>query len=142
MLSQYLNTKSNFYTGQSVVVTHNNTGEMCCGTVTIVNSEPVNRGNPHGDHTDHIYVQFDGLLGREFYSKWLTRGSPLYCKKNNKMTKCVIRNIEYDNGKIIQSLRVAEDDGGYMMSSLEYNVSVADIHSMLIWRVGYDISLL
>jgi len=56
------------------------------------------------------------------------------------MTKCVIRNIEYDNGKIIQSLRVAEDDGGYMMSSIEYNVSVADIHSMLIWHVGYDIS--
>jgi len=122
------------------VVTHIDSGEMCCGTVTIVSSEPFNRAIPGGDYTDYIYVQFDGLVGREFYSKWLARGSPLYCKKDNKMTKCVIRNIEYDNGKIIKSLRVAEDDGKYMMSSVEYNVSVADIHSMLIWRVGYDIS--
>jgi len=141
MKVEYLNTHSGFYTGQHVNVMRKNTKEMYSGAVAFTSMEPINRGNPKGPTTDYIYVQFDGLIGREAYSKWLLRGSPIFCSLKTRKQKCAVREIEYDENKIIKSLRVAEDDGGYMISAIEYDIKVGDIHSMLIWRDGYEITV-
>jgi hypothetical protein len=141
MKLQYLNTPSGFYTGHSVNVMLIDTNEMYNGTVAFTAMLPVDRANPRGPMTDNIYVQFHGVVGREAYSKWLLRGSPIFCSRENLLKKCVIRTIEYDKNNIINTLRVAEDDGGYMLNPIEYNIKVGDIHSMLIWRDGYEITV-
>ena len=141
MKPEYLNTPSGFYTGQRINIMLIDTNEMYNGTVAFTSMEPINRANPRGPRTDNIYVQFHGIVGREAYSKWLLRGSPIFCSIENQRKKCVIRTIEYDKKNIISGLRVAEDDGGYMLNPIEYNIKVGDIHSMLIWRDGYEINV-
>jgi len=141
MKQQYLNTYSGFYTGQCINVMRKETKEMYTGTVSVTSMESINRANPRGPTTDNIYVQFDGIIGREAYSKWLLQGSPIFCSLKTRRQKCVVRGIDYDENKIIKTLRVAEDDGGYMINPVEYNIKVEEIHSMLIWRVGYEITV-
>jgi hypothetical protein len=141
MKVEYLNTHSGFYTGQHVNIMRKNTKEMYIGTITFTSMEPINRASPKGPITDYIYVQFDGLVGREAYSKWLLQGSPIFCSIVNLRKKCVVREIEYDEHKIIKTLRVTQDDGGYMLNTIEYYIKVGDIHSMLIWRDGYEITV-
>jgi hypothetical protein len=141
MKQQLLNKQSGFYTGQCVNVMRKDTNEIYNGTVAFTSMEPINRASPKGPITDYIYVQFDGLVGREAYSKWLLQGSPIFCSIVNLRKKCVVREIEYDEHKIIKMLRVVEDDGGNMINPIEYYIKVGDIHSMLIWRDGYEITV-
>lgn len=141
MRQEYLNAHSGFYRGQYVKVKRIDSNETCTGVVSTTYMGPINRASPHGQQTDHIYVQFNGKQGRAMYTKWLLMGSRIFVNKsNNRKQKCVICNIVCDEDGLIDTLRVFDDDGSMaMINAYQYTIKAKDIDSMLIWRDGYEI---
>ena len=133
---KYLNCRSEFAIGDRVVVSYLGTSPTVQGTVSHLEFSPINRGNPHGDKTDYIYVTMDDTA---IYNRWLSRGSAILVRRSGRnIEKCIIREI-YREKEIV--IKVAIDDGKYNLYPIEFVIKPEEIHAMLIWRVSYEIYL-
>jgi len=132
---KYLNCRSEFAIGDRVVVSYLGTSPTVHGMVSYLEFSPINRGNPHGDKTDYIYVSMEDPT---IYKRWLSRGSAILVRRNGRnIEKCIIREI-YSGKEIV---KVAIDDGKYNLYPIEFVITPDEIHAMLIWRVSYEIYL-
>jgi hypothetical protein len=128
---RFLNTRSEFYVGDVVNVTRDETGKKFKGVISFIEMAPVNRSQKNGDQTEYIYVKFED---RSAYSSWLTRGSSVMLqRKYRSVKKYILCQLDDDRMTAIR------DDGGYLINIAEVEISEDDIDSMLIWRVAYTI---
>jgi len=101
------------------------------GTVYMKVMAPVNSAFAHGDQTDHIYIAFDD---RGVYARWLNRGSNILC---DGVIHCVIEKIHRNKDGVVTSLDIYP----YSLVNLRpviRNISLHQIHAMLIWLVAYE----
>jgi len=106
------------------------------GKIWRIDMELKNRGAPEQGFDDYHYVEFDDPVT---YDNILLRGWSIYCKVNERANKCIIRDVYKNNQGQIESMVVIIDDGKYNIHNAEYKVLPADILSILISRVGYEI---
>jgi hypothetical protein len=138
-MQKYYNVSSGFKRGQLVQVLPVNSREKYNGMIMYNEMEPVNRGVPRGDKTEHIYIKF---THQSVYDKLLTRGSPIMVNRElgSKYEKCVVCEITHvPETTLIRQLKVAKDDGDYMLYPIEFTITPNQIGSMLIWREAYTI---
>jgi len=106
------------------------------GKIWRIDTELKNRGAPEQGFDDYHYVEFDNPKN---YDNILLRGWSIYCKMDENANKCIIRDVYKNNKGQIESMVVIIDDGRYNIHNAEYKVLPADILSILISRVGYEI---
>jgi hypothetical protein len=106
------------------------------GKVWRIDTELKNRGAPELGFDDYHYVDFDNPIN---YDNILSRGWSIYCKIDDNANKCIIRDVYKNNRGQIESMVVIIDDGRYNIHNAEYKVLPANIISILISRVGYEI---
>ena len=106
------------------------------GTVYMKVMAPVNAALADGDQTDHIYVAFDD---RGVYARWLQRGSTIL--NDGATTPYVVDTIHRAKDGTVTSLDIYP----YSLTNLRpvvHNISLNQIHAMLIWLVAYEMKLL
>jgi hypothetical protein len=120
--------------GDRVEVTEKNSGLKYRGVLVRNDLELANRAQKTGPWRDQTFVRFDNDIKEDVYRYWLKQGSFLYVRDHGK---CFIQTIEYDRHMRIMSLRVSEDSGGYNIYTSKFNITTADITSILVYNLAY-----
>lgn len=124
----FINSRSGLRAGDHVCVSRKyGCSDKHEGVIDYVETGPMNRGIPHGDQVEHIYVKFNNP---DIYRRWVNCGSPIMVKSE----KHVILEVNDYNDSFV----IAKDDGPYnMINPIKRNIKPSSIDSMLIWRAGY-----